>query len=389
MEKKNLLEGFIEKGLSRRDFLRFCTAVTATLALPSALAPKVAKALEKKLKPPVVWLEFQDCAGDTESILRASNPTLGRLVLDVISLEYHETIMAPSGAQAEKSLKDVVRNFKGTFLAVVEGAIPLKDGGVYSAVSGKSALETAREVCGSALATIAVGNCAAFGGIPAASPNPTGAVGVREAVPGITLVNLPGCPMNCENFTATVVHFLAFGTFPVLDPLLRPLFAYGKRIHDNCERRAHFDAGQFVRRWGDEGHRHGWCLYEMGCKGPMAYQNCPTVKWNGGTSWPVQAGHGCIACASPGNWDSAYPFYRRLPSVPGAGVQLTADQIGLGIVTAGAVGVTAHAAARAIKRRASHEDRKCDVITYGEKKKEEFSTWSKSRSTRSPESKDT
>jgi hydrogenase small subunit len=389
MKKKSLLEGFIEKGLSRRDFLRFCTAVTAALALPPALAPKVAAALEKKLKPPVVWLEFQDCAGDTESILRASNPSFGRLVLDVISLEYHETIMAPSGAQAEKSLKDVVKTFKGKYLAVVEGAIPLKEGGLYSAVSGKSALETAREVCGSALATIAVGNCASFGGIPAASPNPTGAVGVRDAVPGITLVNLPGCPMNCENFTATVVHFLAFGSFPVLDTLLRPLFAYGKRIHDNCERRAHFDAGQFVRRWGDEGHRLGWCLYEMGCKGPMAYQNCPTVKWNGGTSWPIQAGHGCIACASPGNWDSAYPFYRRLPSVPGAGVQLTADQIGLGIVAAGAVGVTAHAAARAIKRRASHEDRKCDVITYGEEKKEEFSTWSKSRSTRSPGSKDT
>ena len=156
----------------------------------------------------------------------------------------------------------------------------------------------------------------------------------NDAVTGITLVNLPGCPMNVENLTATIIHYLTFGSFPAVDSLRRPLFAYGKRIHDNCERRAHFDAGQFVRTWGDEGHRNGWCLYEMGCKGPMAYQNCPTVKWNGGTSWPIQGGHGCIACASPNNWDAAYPFYRRLPNVPGANVQVTADKIGVGIVAA-------------------------------------------------------
>jgi hydrogenase small subunit len=298
----------------------------------------------------MVWLEFQDCAGNTESILRATRPTMAQLVLDIISLDYHETIMAASGHQAEKSLMDVVKDQKGNYFAVVEGAIPMKDGGIYCTIGGKTAIAIAKEVCGNALATLAVGNCACFGGIAAAHPNPTGAVGVHEAIPGITLVNLPGCPMNCENLTATLVHYLTFGSFPATDSLRRPLFAYGKRIHDNCERRAHFDAGQFVRRWGDEGHRLGWCLYEMGCKGPMAYQNCPTIKWNAGTSWPVQAGHGCIACASPDNWDAAYPFYRRLPNVPGANVQITADRIGLGILAATGMGILAHVVGKEIRK---------------------------------------
>ncbi len=96
-----------------------------------------------------------------------------------------------------------------------------------------------------------------------------------------------------------LVHYLTFGEAPALDQYNRPLFAYGHLIHDQCERRAHFDAGRFVEKWGDEGHRNGWCLYKMGCKGPQATYNCPIVRWNDGTSWPIGAGHGCIACASP------------------------------------------------------------------------------------------
>jgi hydrogenase small subunit len=344
-----------QQGISRRDFLKFCSAMAATLALPSSLVPKIAEAIEKKAKPVVLWLEFQDCAGNTESLLRATKPTAADLVLDIISLEYHETIMTPAGHQAEKSLWDVVKKEKGKYITVVEGAIPLKDGGVYCTIGGRTALDLAREVCGNGLLTLAVGNCAAFGGIVSANPNPTTGASVRDALPGINLINLPGCPANVENFTATLVHYLTFHSLPVVDSLLRPLFAYGKRIHDNCERRAHFDAGQFVRKWGDEGHRLGWCLYEMGCKGPMAYQNCPTVKWNDGTSWPVQAGHGCIACAAPNNWDAGYPFYRRLPKVPGANVQVTADRIGLGIAAAAAAGIGAHAVATAVKMSRSRK----------------------------------
>ncbi len=356
MQEDSLFEGLTRRGVSRRDFMKFCTAMAATLALPSSFVSQIAEALEKKQKPYAVWLEFQDCAGDTESMLRASKPTIAEIVLDVLSLEYHETIMAPSGKMAEKSLMDVVKNQKGKYFAIVEGAIPLKDDGIYCTIGGRTALDIAREVCGSALVTLAVGSCSSWGGIPSASPNPTGAVSVKEAVPGITVVNLPGCPMNVENVTATIVHYLTFGTLPPLDSRNRPLFAYGKRIHDNCERRAHFDAGQFVRRWGDEGHRLGWCLYEMGCKGPEAYFNCPSIRWNEGTSWPVQAGHGCIACAADNNWDKMSPFYRRLPKVPGFGVETTADKIGLGIAAAAAAGVAAHAIVSAAKKKEKAEE---------------------------------
>ena len=152
---------------------------------------------------------------------------------------------------------------------------------------------------------------------PKADPNPTGALGLHEAVPGITVVNLPGCPHNPVNTAAVLVHYLTFGVMPALDGYNRPLFAYGQLIHDQCERRAHYDAGRYVQEWGDEGHRKGWCLFKMGCKGPEANYNCPTVRWNDATSWPVKSGHGCIACASPRFWDTKSPFYERLPHPAG------------------------------------------------------------------------
>jgi hydrogenase small subunit len=331
--------------------------MAATLALPPSYVSRIAEALEKKQKPTLVWLDFQNCAGDIEALLRSSKPTISEIVLDILSVDYYATIMAPAGKQAEKSLADVVKNLKGKYIAVADGAIPLKDGGVYACVAGRSAVEIAKEVCGNAMATICVGTCASFGGIPAAAPNPTGAVSVREAT-GIKTFNLSGCPMNPENMTATIVHFLTFGALPATDDLGRPLFAHGKRIHDNCERRSHFDAGQFVRQWGDEGHRRGWCLYEMGCKGPEAFYNCPTVKYNEHTSWPVQAGHGCVACAAPNFWDKMTPFYKRLPHVPGFGVESTTDKIGAGLAVATAVGIAAHGIGRAIHHKEKDEGKK-------------------------------
>jgi hydrogenase small subunit len=351
-------ERLLKRGVSRRDFMKFCASMAAVLALPGGYAGKIAEAIEKTKRPPLVWLEFQDCCGNTEALLRATKPSVRQIVLDVLSVDYHETIMAPAGKQAEKSLDDVVKNQKGKYLAVIEGSIPLKDNGVYCCVGGKSAIDIAREVCGNAMATIAAGTCATFGGIPAAAPNPTGAVGVQDAIPGITVVNLSGCPMNPENLTAVIVHFLTFGTLPATDRLNRPLFAYGERIHDNCQRRAHYDAGQFVREWGDEGHRLGWCLYEMGCKGPETFLNCPAVRYNKGTSWPVQAGHGCVGCSEPAFWDTMTPFYKRLPKVPGFGVETTADKVGAGVAVAAVAGVAVHRIARAIRGKEKTEEKK-------------------------------
>jgi hydrogenase small subunit len=318
------------RGVSRREFVAFCGTVACALALPGTAAAKIAAALQKTEKPVLVWLEFQDCAGNTESFLRASRPTVAEIVLETLSVDYHETIMAAAGHQAVENLAKVVKDKKGAYIAVVEGSIPTGLNGAYCTIGGRSAVDIAREVCGGAAATIAVGTCAAFGGLPAASPNPTGALGVADAVPGLkNLINLPACPMNAENLTALVVYYLTFQDLPALDSFRRPLFAYGKTIHDNCERRAHFDAGQYTEAWGDDGHRTGYCLYRMGCKGPVTFQNCPNVRWNSGTNWPIGCGHPCIGCAEPDFWDKMTPFYRHLPTVPGFKLGTNIDRIGL------------------------------------------------------------
>jgi hydrogenase small subunit len=336
----NMMEMLAQKGVSRREFLKFCSIMAGTLALPASFAPKIAHALQTAQRPPVVWLEMQDCAGCTESLLRANQPTVAELVLDVLSLNYHETIMAPSGKRAEQSLTDTVA--QGGYLTVVEGSIPTKDDGVYCCIGGRTALDILTEVASNTAAIIAVGACAFYGGWPATTPNPTEAKGVRDVISDKPIVNLAGCPYNVDNLTATVVHYLTFNQLPEMDELGRPLFGYGRRIHDNCERRGHFDAGEFVQAWGDEGHRQGWCLYQMGCKGPVSYHNCPTIRWNEGTNWPVGAGHGCIACAGVGFWETpAYQTVEIFRQTPPSTFPAVEEAGGLSPASAGAIGAAA------------------------------------------------
>jgi [NiFe] hydrogenase small subunit len=178
-------------------------------------------------------------------------------------------------------------------------------------IGGRTMLEVAKEVLPSAKAVIAIGTCASYGGLPAAAPNPTGAKSIKEAI-GIDTVNIPGCPPNYVNFVGTVVNYLLFGKLPELDAKGRPLFAYGSTIHDQCPRRGHFEMGNFVTSFDSPEAAAGYCLYQVGCKGPDTFNNCPTVKFNDGTSWPVQAGHPCIGCSEPGFWDTMSPFYKPL-----------------------------------------------------------------------------
>lgn len=345
----SVMEALAQKGVSRRDFLKFCTAMAGALALPATMVPQIAQAVENARRPAVVWLEFQDCAADSEAFLRASHPTLAEIILETISLNYHETIMTAAGHKAEALLEKTVE--EGGYLTVVEGAIPTKDGGIYCCIGGRTALDIVERVSGNTAAILAVGACASWGGWPSADPNPTGARGVGDVVSGVPIVNLTGCPHNAVNSVATIVHYLTFGSLPNTDKQGRPLFAYGKRIHDNCERRGHFDAGQYVEVWDDEASRKGWCLYKMGCKGPETYMNCPTVRFNDGTNWPIGAGHGCVGCAEVGFWDNLSPFYRRLPEVPGFGVEVTADKVGLALTGATLAGIGIHAVASTIRNR--------------------------------------
>lgn len=311
MGQENDLEKRLEsKGLSRRDFMKFCGIISATLGLSPSFAPKIAQALASPKRPPVVWLSFAECTGCTEALLRSSYPWIDELLLDTLSLDYHEALMAAAGHSVEEALQKCVKDNAGKFICVVDGAILTADNGIYGTVGGKTFLEIAKDICPKALANICIGTCASYGGVAAAKPNPTGAKGLSEAIGIKAVVNIPGCPPNPINFVATVVNYLLFGKLPDLDDKGRPLFAYGQLVHDQCPRRGHFEAGEFVKSFDAPEAAKGWCLYELGCKGPDTYNNCPLVKFNDGTSWPVQAGHPCIGCSEPGFWDKMSPFYK-------------------------------------------------------------------------------
>lgn len=289
-------------GVSRRSFLEFCTRLMVAapfgLALTDKLrAEEVAKTIKKSKRPSVIWLHFQDCTGCSETLLRTSKPDLVDLIFQVISLDYHETLMAGSGAQAEKCLVDAMRENLGEYVLVIEGSIPQKHGGVYMKLAGKPAMQVLREAATGAAAIIAIGSCASWGGIPSADPNPTGAVGVDEIIKDKPIVNIPGCPPNPYTLLGVVLQYASSGTLPALDDKKRPKFAFDRTIHDQCPRRPHFDAGRFVRQYGDDGHRQGWCLYEMGCKGPDTHAGCSTRHFNEVVdAWPIGIGAPCIGC---------------------------------------------------------------------------------------------
>lgn len=289
-------------GVSRRDFMKFCAGLAATAGLPIGAAEQVAAALSAPQRPPVIWIGAQECTGCTESLLRATHPTLENLVLDTISLEYHEVLSAAFGQQVEENKHRAMARYQGRYVLVVDGSIPLKDGGIYCMVAGKPIVEHIREAAAGAAAIIAIGSCASWGGVPVTGGNPTGAVSLSEALGGKPVINIPGCPPNPHNFLATVAHLLTFNRAPALDAQGRPLFAYGRLIHEHCERRPHFDAGRFAKAFGDEGHRNGWCLYHLGCKGPETHGNCSTLEFCdiGGGIWPVGIGHPCYGCNEQG-----------------------------------------------------------------------------------------
>ena len=285
-------------GMNRREFMQFCAGIAATMGLSQAAGLRMAEAATTQARPPVIWLHCQECTGCTESLLRAEHPTLETLILDLISLEYHETLCVGAGRQAEAHKQKIMQENKGKYILVTEGGTPTKDNGIYCKVGGRTHVEQVREAAEGAAAIIAIGSCASWGGMQSADPNPTGARPTQDIVPGKLVINIPGCPPNPYNFLSTVLYLLTFKKLPDLDEKNRPKFAYGRLIHENCERRPHFDAGRFALEFGDLGHRQGWCLYKIGCKGPETYANCPSIGFGdvGFGSWPVGTGHPCFGC---------------------------------------------------------------------------------------------
>ncbi|QAY64145.1 Ni/Fe hydrogenase [Xylanimonas allomyrinae] len=351
-------ENLEQSGVSRRDFLAFCGVLAGifamgdtALARPASAEPLTAELIADKLsavtKPNVVWLQLQECTGCMESTLRSGGTTIEEAVLSLLSVNYNELVMAAAGDAANKALDETN---KSDHILVVNGSIPRGANGAYCTIGGKSAEQVLRESAEHASAILAVGACAVWGSVQASKPNPTGAVGVDEIITDKPVVNISGCPPIGEVITAAVAYVLTQGELPAVDGEGRPTFAYDQRIHDSCPRRPHYDAGQFVRTFDDEGARMGWCLYDVGCKGPSTFSACPVIQWNLHTSWPIGAGHPCIGCTEKHFFDRFTPFYQTLPNVPGLGVEATAEKVGWGLVGATAAGVGIHAGLTALRR---------------------------------------
>ncbi|MAZ89959.1 MAG: Ni/Fe hydrogenase [Cellvibrionaceae bacterium] len=319
----SLGERLSQQGVSRRTFVKFCATTASLLALPQTAVPQMVAALSAARRPSVIWLPFQECTGCTEAILRSHAPTLESLIFDSISLDYQHTIMAAAGDQAERSRHDAMRDNKGQYLLLVDGSVPLGNKG-YSTISGQSNVDMLIESAKDAAAIVAIGTCASFGGIPKANPNPTGAVPVSSIITDKPIINVSGCPPLPIAITAVLVHYLTFNRLPALDELKRPLAFFGSTIHDRCYRRPFFEQRKFAKSFDDEGAKKGWCLFELGCKGPETYNACATVKWNQGTSFPIESGHPCLGCSEPDFWDhgsfyqSLFPW-ERYKAKPGAG----------------------------------------------------------------------
>jgi len=367
--------GFTEKlaarGVSRRDFLKYCGSIAALLGMSEMYAPQIAAAVEKGALQPALWMAHGLCTGCTESMAQVDSPDVPTIVLDLLSVNYWETVMAAAGKQAEENVAATVA--KGGYVLIVEGSVMLGENGNVLRIGLKPGIEELKTVAAKAAAVIAVGSCAVDGGWVAGSPNIANATGVTKffADNGIKVpvINLPTCPVNPEWVVAMLVDVLLMGQLAdgsilkKLDDKGRPKLIFGSPIHDNCPRRGHFENGEFVVFGSaDQAAQEaaGWCLYQMGCKGPQTQTNCPLVRWNRRASWCVEAGSPCIGCGNvdpaaggTGNWfDASAPFLSRMADVrlPGVG-GVAPSTIGAVVGGVAAVGLIAHGLGSAAKGR--------------------------------------
>lgn len=355
MKKKETFAEILEsRGVKRRDFLKYCSLMSVYLGLGPGMVPKIVNAMETKQRIPVIWLHGLECTCCSESFIRSSHPIVADIVLNMISLDYDDTLSAAAGHQLEAVRKQIINDYKGKYILAVEGNVPTKDNGVYCMINGESFQDVLKETAEHAMAVVSWGSCASFGCVQNAKPNPTGATPVHKIIKNKPLVNVPGCPPIAEVMTGVITHLLTFGALPELDRLKRPKTFYGTRIHDKCERRAFFDAGMFVEEFDDDAARNGWCLYKMGCKGPTTYNACSSLKWNEGVSFPIGSGHPCIGCSEPGFWDNG-PFYERKADIGFVGTNSNADKIGKVAVGTAAAAMALHAVGTALKKNDNAE----------------------------------
>ena len=271
------------------------------LGIPAQHLDMCVEILEHMSDMKIIWLHLQECSGCTESLLRTQNPNFETLIFDIFRIEYHDTLMMPSGYQATRVLESTVQNQH--YILLVEGSVPMEDAQNYLTIGERSGYEDLLHTAHNAQAIFAIGTCSSYGGVQSAAPNPTQSHALSEVLQR-EVINIPGCPPSDKNIIATLLYYYLFLESPPLDRFHRPLWAYGKSVHDLCERKGAFLSGKFAQDFNDEGMQEGYCLYKVGCKGPYAFNNCPKVQFNAKTSWPVRAGHGCIACSEPNFWDN-------------------------------------------------------------------------------------
>lgn len=297
--------------ISRRDFLKYCVAMAGALGLEATGLTKLQQVLASENQPPVVWLQGQGCSGCSVSLLNTIHyMTIDDLLIDTIDLEFHPTVMAAAGDLAVSAAEAAYDT--GGYVLVVEGAIPTGENGKYCYLwPDMTMLGAVEKYSETAAFILAVGTCAAYGGMAAGAPNPTQAKGVGEIVSGKPVINLPGCPAHPDWIVGTVAHLLTHGEAPRLDFVGRPRNYYKSTVHSQCPNRKNFHAKNiFATELSEQG-----CLYKLGCNGKMTSSDCPMRKWNSGTAegvgvnWCIGAGSPCQGCTEPGFPDAMSPFY--------------------------------------------------------------------------------
>lgn len=309
--------------ITRRDFIKMAMASAAALGFsPLIRWPKMAEAALDKAA--VVWLEGQDCAGCTESVISClevvpgTGISLKDAILDVVNIRYHETIMAGSGYVAEDALDAAIAD--GGYVLVVEGSMPGLNP-AFLEVAGEDLETKFVEVANAAGAIAAIGACGAYGGIPRAGSTVVGQDTQGQGVDfflqkhGIEkpLINLPGCPVHPTWFweTAVAVINLLVSGIPLpfgLDDDKRPLNHFGCTIHDFCPRKKFYKSGKFLTDWNSNKEKD-WCLLLKGCKGRQTYADCVLIKWNQGANSCIHNNAPCAGCTQPEFYPEMSPLY--------------------------------------------------------------------------------
>lgn len=303
------VERIAATGVSRRRFMLAIAGMASLMGLEATAIPKLAAAAVSAKKPSVVFMSFQECTGCLESMVNSfafkGGASIENLILNLISLDYQETLMAAAGVQAEQQL-DIATSTYG-YVLIVDGSIPASASSGYFVSGGRSGVARFRDAAKNAALIVSVGSCSSFGGLPKASPNPTGAVSIEQLMTklGIVkpLINVSGCPPIPEVITGTILYYLTYKALPALDALKRPKMFYGETVHEECYREEYIEDGPHVKVFDDSSARFGGCLIEMGCKGPVTHNACSKIRWNQGVSFPMMSGHGCIGCSEPDFWD--------------------------------------------------------------------------------------